>query len=375
MRDVLADLVRWRSAGRACATATVVRTWQSAPRPVGSTMAVASTGEVAGSISGGCVEADVHERAREVIRTGEPALLRYGVSDPDAFAVGLVCGGTIEVFVQRADPVAFPELDRVAAAVSAAEPVALATVVTGDRVGRRMLVHPPGHEPTVPGAPALDARVQDLALAALRTGRSASVDLDAGAGASTVLVEVFEPSPRMLVFGSIDTAASLATLGAFLGYRVTVCDVRPVFTVPHRFPAAEEVVVAWPHRYLASTPTDERTVVCVLTHDPRIDVPLLAVALRTPAAYVGAMGSRRTHADRLDRLHAAGMTEAELARLSSPLGLDLGAQSAAETALSIAAEITALRGSGSGRRLRGLQGPIHRHRGDGALDAALAAGP
>jgi len=176
----------------------------------------------------------------------------------------------------------------------------------------------------------------------------------------TVFLHSFAPPPRMLVFGAIDYAAAVARIGSFLGYRVTVCDARPVFATPKRFPDAVEVIVDWPHRYLRGTHTDERTVICVLTHDPKFDVPLLEVALRLPeVAYIGAMGSRRTHEDRLERLIEVGMTDAELARLSSPIGLDLGARTPEETAVSIAAEIIAVRWGGQGSRLADVEGPIH----------------
>jgi xanthine dehydrogenase accessory factor len=178
-------------------------------------------------------------------------------------------------------------------------------------------------------------------------------------GELSVFVNSFAPPPRMLVFGAIDFAAAVARAGKFLGYHVTVCDARPVFTTRARFPDADEVVVDWPHRFLGGIDVDARTVICVLTHDPKFDVPVLEVALRTPAGYIGAMGSRRTHEDRLERLREAGMTEQELARLRSPIGLDLGARTPEETAVSIAAELIQLRWGGSGRALTQTEGRIH----------------
>ncbi|MGW3667999.1 XdhC family protein [Streptomyces sp. NPDC005141] len=177
--------------------------------------------------------------------------------------------------------------------------------------------------------------------------------------AVTVFLHSFAPPPRMLVFGAIDYAAAVARIGAFLGYRVTVCDARPVFATPRRFPAGVEVVVDWPHRYLSGTTTDAHTVICVLTHDPKFDVPLLEEALRRPAAYIGAMGSRRTHDDRVGRLLASGVSERELSRLRSPVGLDLGARTPEEVAVSVAAEIIALRWGGSGMPLTATGGAIH----------------
>ncbi|NEA07050.1 XdhC/CoxF family protein, partial [Streptomyces sp. SID10692] len=186
-----------------------------------------------------------------------------------------------------------------------------------------------------------------------------------------LLVESSVPPPRMIVFGAIDFASALVRAGKFLGYRVTVCDARPVFATAARFPEADEIVVDWPHRYLAGTGTDARTVLCVLTHDAKFDIPLLEAALRLPVAYVGAMGSRRTHLDREDRLREVGLTDRELARLHSPIGLDLGARTPEETALSIAAEIVAVRRGGSGVPLTGAHTPIH-HDGGGHLLTSVA---
>ena len=225
-----------------------------------------------------------------------------------------------------------------------------------------------GSTPSLGSARADDA-VHDDALGLLAAGHNATLtygpDGERRGEGMRVFVWAFAPKPRMLVFGAIDFAAAVARVGSFLGYHVTVCDARPVFATATRFPEADEVVVDWPHRYLAAEAeagrVDGRTVINVLTHDPKFDVPLLEVALRLPAvAYVGAMGSRRTHDDRLARLREAGVTEDEIARLSSPIGLDLGARTPEETAISIAAEIIAGRWGGSGERLAGLEGRIHR---------------
>ncbi|MGN6521748.1 MAG: XdhC family protein [Actinomycetes bacterium] len=363
MRDVQADLERlWRD-GRPFATATVVETWRSSPRPAGAVMAVSADGEAIGSISGGCVEGAVYELAQEVMDSGQPALQRYGVSDDDAFAVGLTCGGILDVFVQRIDPTSFPQLGEVLTSLSSREPVAVATVIAGPRpAGSRMVLWRDRVEGTL-GSPRLDDAVADDARGLLEHGTTRVLRLGADGERRLdelqVLVESFAPPPRMLVFGAIDFARAVARVGKFLGYEVVVCDARPVFATPRRFPEADEVVVEWPHRYLSRVEVDARTVICVLTHDPKFDVPLLEVALRTPAAYIGAMGSRRTHDDRLARLREAGLTEAERARLSSPSGLDIGARTPEETAISIAAEITQSLWGGSGRRLSDTQGPIH----------------
>ena len=337
VRDVFADLMSIWHAGGTAGLGTVVRTFRSAPRPAGASMVVAPNGSVSGSVSGGCVEGDVYERATEVVRTGEPRLQRYGVSDDDAFAVGLTCGGIIDVFIEAVSRATFPELGAVADDIEAHRPVAVATIIAhpnAEWVGRRLVVRPDSASGSL-GTARVDAATVDDARGLLAVGRSEVLTYGPDGERLGDGLEIFVssqfPRPRMLVFGAIDFAAALARQVTFLGYRVTVCDARPVFATRTRFPTADEVVVDWPHRYLATQAEagaiDESTVVCVLTHDPKFDVPVLEVALRLPrVGYVGAMGSRRTHDDRMDRLRAAGLTDAELSRLSSPIGLDLGAR-------------------------------------------------
>ena len=368
MRDVLAELARRVDRGETVGVGTVVATFSSAPRPPGAAMLVGADGAVVGSVSGGCVEGAVYELAQQVVQDDRPVLQRYGITDDDAFAVGLTCGGIIDVYVEPVNRDTFPELPEVLETVQAQEPVAIATVVEHPEwVGRRVVVWPDRATGDIPSARARDA-ITDDARGLLATGRSGTLhygpDGQRRGEGMAVFVNSFEPPPRMLVFGAIDFAAAVARLGAFLGYRVTVCDARPVFATTSRFPEADEVVVDWPHRYLAGQAdagrVDERTVVAVLTHDPKFDVPLLEVALRLKLGYVGAMGSRRTHDDRLRRLREAGVTEGELARLASPIGLDLGARTPEETAVSIAAEIIALRWGGGGERLARTDGSIHK---------------
>jgi xanthine dehydrogenase accessory factor len=372
VRDVLADLHRWWAAGEPVGMGTVVGTWRSAPRPAGAAMLVGPDGSAVGSVSGGCVEGAVYELGKEVVSSGRPVLQRFGVSDDDAFAVGLTCGGIIDVYVERVDRVSFPELGAVASAIRERVPVAVATCVEAPvedpsgRRGRRLIVWADRTDGTL-GSDRLDAAVADDVRGLLTTGRSAQLHYgyegERRGEDLTFFVASYAPPPRMIVFGAIDFAAAVARIGGFLGYRVTVCDARPVFATKSRFPDADEVVVDWPHRYLTAQAeggqVDERTVVCVLTHDPKFDGPVLETALRLPLAYVGAMGSRRTHDDRLERLREAGLSEAELARLASPIGLDLGARTPEETAVSIAAEIIAARWGGTGNRLTTLDGRIH----------------
>jgi xanthine dehydrogenase accessory factor len=381
VRDILDPISKWWDAGEAFGLATVVRTFSSAPREPGAAMAVSDDGEAVGSVSGGCVEGAVYELAGEVRASGQAVLQTYGISDDDAFAVGLTCGGIIDIFVEPVSQDTFPELGEVAAAVRGDQPVAVATVIDGPgRVGARRVIWAPAAEPgadgdrgaepgqrpssgTLGSGDRLDQAVDDDARGMLAQGltsvRRYGPDGERRRDELSVFVQSFAPPPRMLVFGAIDFAAAVARAGKFLGYRVTVCDARPVFATRRRFPDADEVVTDWPHRYLAGQTVDARTVICVLTHDPKFDVPLLEVALRTPAGYIGAMGSRRTHDDRLARLREAGLSEEELARLRSPIGLDLGARTPEETAVAIAAELIQLRWGGSGRPLTATTGRIH----------------
>ncbi|MCO8273299.1 XdhC/CoxI family protein [Actinoplanes sp. TRM 88003] len=493
MRDVLDALLKWWQADIPVGLATVTATWSSAPRQPGAAMVVGPDGEVVGSVSGGCVEGAVYELCREVIETGAARTARFGVSDDDAFEVGLTCGGTIELLIERVDRESFPQLPALARAIAESRPVALLTriptsqnppvtstspapsslpdarqlldlatssaapdsgprtgLTTGSRddapgaannsaapreantnvapgngrgpepeasgrgdvhdaasisvaadngrsaqatagswddargpvsadgargsapedgslgAGRHLLITPDGRDGSLGGDRIDDAATDDGRglLAAGRTGvlHYGPSGERRGEGLS-VLVASFAPPARMLVFGATDHAAATARIGSFLGYHVTVCDARPVFATARRFPSADEVVVDWPHRYLIAEVEagriDERTVLCVLTHDPKFDVPVLEVALRLPVAYVGAMGSRRTHDDRNKRLQEAGVADADLHRLASPVGLDLGARTPEETAVSIAAEIVALRWGGTGARLTATEGRIH----------------
>jgi xanthine dehydrogenase accessory factor len=364
MRDVLNDIIKWWDAGETFGLATVVRTFRSAPREPGAALAVSAGGEVVGSVSGGCVEGAVYELAGEVIASGQPVLQTYGVSDDDAFAIGLTCGGILDIFVEPVSKELFPELGDLAAAVQREEPVAVATVITGPgRIGARRLIYAESSTGDLGAGDRLNAAVDDDARGMLAQGQTGvrryGAQGERRGDELGVFVNSFAPPPRMMVFGAIDFAAAVARVGKFLGYRVTVCDARGVFATPARFRDADEVIVEWPHRYLENEAVDERTVICVLTHDPKFDVPLLEVALRTPAGYIGAMGSRRTHEDRVERLRQAGVTEAELARLRSPIGLDLGARTPEETAVSIAAELIQLRWGGSGHPLTSTEGRIH----------------
>ncbi|RKE22542.1 XdhC family protein [Streptomyces sp. TLI_171] len=370
MHDIAAQLHAWHAAGRPFAVATVVGVSGSAPRDPGAALAVDADGQAVGSVSGGCVEGAVYELCQEALRTGAPVLERFGYSDEDAFAVGLTCGGVLDVFVQPVVPGTDAGLDAAVAYIASGTPVAVARIIDGPGalLGATVAVTGDAHH----GALAsfrLERAVVAEARAMLSAGRTGRLVLgpdgrpcsEDGADTVTVFVEAYVPAPRMIVFGAIDFASAVVRIGKFLGYHVTVCDARPVFATRRRFPEADELVVDWPHRYLDSQLEllDGRSVLCVLTHDAKFDIPLLERALRLPVGYVGAMGSRRTHRDRNARLREVGLSEAELARLNSPIGLDLGARTPEETAVSIAAELVALTRGGSCLPLSASRGPIH----------------
>ncbi|MEU4176421.1 XdhC/CoxI family protein [Streptomyces sp. NPDC026589] len=364
----IADTLRhWCCEHRPFALATIVGVTGSAPLPVGTSLAVDEDGTAVGSISGGCVEGAVYELCQQVLHHQQaPQRAWFGYSDEDAFAIGLTCGGELDVLVQRIDPANFPHLAATLTDAAKGRATALAQVVDGPAhlLGGYLALNSEGHLSGTDLDTDVRSMVAAQAQALLRAGRTDRITLGGTATTCpeplTVLVHVAAPAPRLLIFGAIDFAAALSQAGRFIGYHVTVCDARPVFATPARFPHADEVVVDWPHRYLDSTTVDERTAICVLTHDLRFDIPLLRRALTLPIGYVGAMGSRRTHDERLRLLVEAGVTAGQLAELHSPIGLDLGAHTPEETAVSITAEIIAHTNSASGLPLSQRTGPIHR---------------
>ena len=362
MFEIADRLLARLDAGELVAVATAVSVVGSAPRTVGTSMVVTADSTVIGSISGGCVEGALYEACERVLADGVPVLESFGFSDEAGFEVGLSCGGTIEVVVQRlsADD---DEVVRQLREARAGRPASLTRVVgaaaTADGRDAAASTDPRGPADTDPrgdGGPAGPAGTAG----APRLGDVVDpADLDACAGLRLV-TERSVPAPRLLVVGAVEFAVALCAAGSALGYRVTVCDPRPVFLTPERFPSAEEVVVAWPPTWLASTEIDERTVVAVLSHDDRFDAELVAAALASPAAYVGAMGSRGTHDRRVRQLRALDVDEESLARLHSPIGLDLGASTPEETAISVLAEVLAVRSGATGVRLRDRSDAIHR---------------
>jgi xanthine dehydrogenase accessory factor len=346
MREVLADIERLRAAGTRFAIGTLVSSRRSAPRPIGSKLVVSEAGALAGSVSGGCVEGDVAARADEVLGGGEPHLVSYAIADELAFSVGLPCGGEIDVFVAEPDP---EVVARVARAISEEERVVTFTVLAGERTGAMCAVTLAGEHVGAEIAGARE-RAGDL----LRRGYSGEIELDG----VRVFAEAHEPALRLVVIGAVDTAEALCRQAATLGWRTYVVDARSAFATRERMPSAGELIVSWPAEALDAIAPDDRTAIAVLTHDEKFDVPALKSAFATEAFYIGAIGSRRTQDRRQETLVEEGATQADLERISGPCGLDVGASSPAETAVSILAEILAVRTGRAGGRLRDGKGSI-----------------
>jgi len=357
MTDQLSEIVeivnRWRS-GEDVVIATVVRTWRSSPRPAGAMMAVTSTGEVIGSITGGCVEGAAYQVATEILAGAPSRRTSWGVTDDDALEVGLICGGTVEVHFEMVGDELGSLLERLIEVVGTGRSAALISHLSLEQPGHVVVTDEDvlgafgGHEIT--------SKIIDEARSILAAGGEAQ---EISISSSAVFVLPFGRRRAMYIFGSIDYAAALAEVGTFLGFEVVVCDPRAVFTTERRFPSASQVVVQWPHVFLETAPIDGSTAICVLTHDPKYDVPALTVSLRSPAGYVGAMGSRSTTLDRERRLREVGLGDEELSRLRAPIGLDLQGSTPQETALAIAAEIVAVLNGGSAVGLTEIDGPIH----------------
>jgi len=350
MKEVLTEIGVWEARGDRIALATVIDVQRSAPRPPGSKMAVNEHGEIAGSVSGGCVEGAVAEIADGILRGDPPQLVHFGIADSDAWDVGLPCGGEIDVWVEAYDydsrPPRFEEIAR--AGGRAAE----VTVLEGAAPGAKLLVEADGARSGSLGSPELDDEAARVATELLWAETSERRD--------GLFVDVVGPAPRLIVFGAVDIAASLCTVARATGWRPYVIDPRARFATPDRFPDADEVIAAWPEEAVAQIGgVDPATSIVVLTHDPKLDDAALLLALSSPARFIGAMGSRRAQAKRRERLVAAGISEDELERISAPVGLDLGGISREETALSIMAEIVAVRHGRDGGRLAESKGRIH----------------
>ncbi|MGA4670743.1 XdhC family protein [Propionibacteriaceae bacterium Y1923] len=377
MREIAEELRLLLDGEEPFALAIIARTWRSSPRPAGTFMAVTGAGAAIGSLSGGCIEGAVYETATQVIAEGRAVATHYGVTGQDALRVGLTCGGEIDVTISRVDPRDRAQaeplrvVERTLAEHGAAVFIQRVETRPGESGGEGLgrFVGYTGGDALVGslGSSELDARALEVA------GRSLGTTgqwVDDSAPEAELLVCAWAPPPRLVVFGAIDFARAVVRLGKFLGYRLTVVDARPVFATRERFPETDELVVKWPHRWLAAeveagriTPT---TVILVLTHDPKFDVPALQVALRAGAAFVGALGSRKATRDRAAALREAGMTEDELARLHAPVGLDISAETPEETAVSIMAQVIAARSGAPGGSLVGGEESIHRQVGSHA---------
>jgi xanthine dehydrogenase accessory factor len=350
MRDLLLEYDQLHASGRPVGRAVVTSVWGSAPRAEGACMLATGDGTIAGSVSGGCVESAAAQEIAAVITSGTPRLVTYGVSHEKAWEVGLACGGTIKVFVEPAVSAA------VLSAARSEGGVVVATVIESDsasaRLGASALLRESGTDDAPPGHEWIVQSVGDAARAALRKEASGAVQVAApGGGTATVFLEVFPRRPRLVIFGGVHIAMALVPLAKALGYRTIVADGRQAFLTRTRFPDADELLLAWPEEAFAKAGIDSATFICVLSHDPKFDEPALEIALRSPARYIGAIGSKKTQLARRERLRALGFSEADLARMHGPIGLDLGGRSPAETALAILAEMTLARYGGSGRSL------------------------
>jgi xanthine dehydrogenase accessory factor len=342
MRDVTDAIDQWQAEGQPVALATVVQTWGSSPRQAGAKMALTPAGQIAGSVSGGCVEGAVYEAGVESLQTGQPRLLHFGVADETAWEVGLACGGSIDVFVQ---PLPAELYAKERAALTGNTAFAVVTVVAGpaELLGRGLLV--PDAGPVTGSLSAeLDTPALALARAALAEGQSRRGELAPGV---EVFVEVVLPPPTLVVIGGVHITIALVALATTLGYYTIVVDPRKAFGSAERFPHVDQLVQAWPDEALAEIPLTRGTAIAMLTHDPKLDDPGLKLALPSAAFYVGALGSRNTQAKRRQRLLAEGLSEETVARLHGPIGLDLNAGTPEEIALSIMAEIVAVKNKSS----------------------------
>ena len=345
MKEILEDVERWREAGEKVVVATVVATRRSAPRPVGASLAVSESGKMCGSVSGGCVESDVYEHAREVMESGQPQLLSYGIADEEAWEVGLPCGGEIDVMVAKSPPDLPRERFETERAV-------LFTAVDGPSAGAWTLV-PENGDRVGEGVPA-EALAQFDEI--VRGGRNRLLELADG---TKVFAEWYGPPPRLFVYGAVDTAESLCRAAKLLGWAAIVADARGKFATRERIPSADELIVAWPEEAIAQVAPDHQTAIVVLTHDDKFDEPALKGALETEAFYIGALGSRRNQERRRERLLEAGVSEEALGRIAGPCGLDIGADTQEETALSIMGEILAVRAHREGGKLKTAKQRIH----------------
>ncbi len=342
MRNLLSDIDRWRGQSKQVAVATLVQVYGSAPQPLGARMAISSTGDISGSVSGGCVEGAVAQEALGVMATRRPKLVEYGIADELAQSVGLACGGQISVFIEpwAADDRLASEFEQ---AVREGQMVALATVVSGAQVGGRLLVRPQGKAHGTLGDAALDRQTVEQVQPLMNKQQPQVVIYDTLGEPATIFIDIQPPPPKLVIVGAVHIAIPLITFAQVLGFHTTVLDSRTAFATPDRFGHADRLLIGWPADALPEVGVDESTYFVVLTHDEKIDDPALLFACRSPARYIGALGSQRTHAQRVERLQAAGLSAAELARIHAPIGFDIGARRPDEIAVSIVAELVAAR--------------------------------
>jgi xanthine dehydrogenase accessory factor len=346
VRDVLCEVDEWIGSGLRVALGTVVGARRSAPRPPGAKLAVCEDGRIAGGVSGGCVEGAVVEIGHQILEGAPPQLRHFGIADADAWEVGLPCGGEIDVWVQECRPGRFAD-----AARSGSRAVEV-TLLEGAAPGAKLVLDADGGRSGSLGAPELDDEAVRTAGELLWSERCER--------RGALFFDVTAPAPRLIVFGAVDIARPLCALARTAGFEPYVVDPRARFATHERFPDAERVLSEWPEEAFAQLGgIDPATSIVVLTHDPKLDDAALEIALRSPARFVGAMGSRRAQEARRERLLAVGLGEEELARLSAPVGLDLGGVTAGETALSVLAEVVAARRGHAGGRLSEVPGRIH----------------
>jgi len=357
--------VDWLREGRRVISAALVERIGSAPLDPGAQMLVDDRGNIEGSVTGGCVEAALAEEAQGILAGGEAKIVTYGVSDEEALGVGLMCGGTVRVFVHEYGDDSLESLEAVATARAADEPVARGTLLDGDRAGASISILEHRVVGSLGVTELLDRSVARDARGQLDEGVSRIRRYGAGGEVMgsevAVYIQAFASPPRMLIFGAIDFSSEIASVASDIGYQVTICDAREPFARSPRFSRNAEVVIDWPDRYLQGQSLGQRDVVLVFTHDPKFDEPALTAALATEAGYVGALGSRRTQERRAERLRDAGLDEQSIARIHAPCGLDVGARTPSETAISILAEVIAVRTGRTGESLRDTSGPIHAH--------------
>ena len=351
MRDLLPEIECWRQAGRKVAVATIVQVYGSALRPLGSKMACTSAGDIAGSVSGGCIEGAVYEEAQKVIKHSQPKLLEYGVANESAWEIGLACGGTIQVWVESLSDEIYTALK---SCLDAGHLVALATVITGPGLGNKLLIWPDGRTQGDLGPADLAEPVLRFAADRLAAQDPGRATFDTASGPADVFVEVFPPLPRLIIVGAVHIAIPLVTFAKTLGFRTMVVDARSAFATRERFPHADDLIVEWPSEAMAKLVLDEATYVIVVTHDDKLDIPALQAALASPARYVGILGSKTTHAKRVQALKQLGVTDEQLARIHAPIGLEVGAVGPEEIALSIMSEVVAVRHGIGSRQPRPL---------------------